>query len=370
MIDWRVVHERLVGISKRRAALDAEEMRWLRLAEDVQIWSRFGMVNMLDYLERKLGYAPHTAGERVRVARELAALPIMEARLAAGELCFSAVRELTRVATPATERAWCDDAAGKNLRQIEERVAGLSRGALPGDPGQPELAKKKIVLEVSVETYARFRDVRAVLSDERGRRLNDDAIVSAMCEATLSGGGADEGRAKFQVAIQVCPTCDGTWQDGGGRTFPVDRVTRERAECDAQRIGSLDGPAPERAGQDVPPATRRFVWRRDHGRCSVPGCRSSRSLEIHHLIPRAQGGDHDPKHIVLLCGSCHAAHHRGDLVIAGTADKLAVRRPRDPDVPVDASHVGAPTAIDAGLALESMGWPPVGPRRPFTSMGA
>jgi hypothetical protein len=64
--------------------------------------------------------------ERLRVARALESLPLLEGALDAGELCFSAVRELSRVATPGTEAAWRDRALGKNLRQIEELVAGQS----------------------------------------------------------------------------------------------------------------------------------------------------------------------------------------------------------------------------------------------------
>ncbi|HEX2690362.1 MAG TPA: DUF222 domain-containing protein, partial [Kofleriaceae bacterium] len=104
------------AIGKRRAALDADEARWLREAEALQIWRPLGMVSVLDYLERALGYAPRTAQERLRVARALGTLPELTTALASGELAFSAVRELTRVATPTTEASWLAAARGKNLR--------------------------------------------------------------------------------------------------------------------------------------------------------------------------------------------------------------------------------------------------------------
>src|SRR5215831_1588792 len=73
--DWRVVDRALRGIRARRAALDVEEARWLREAEALQIWRPLGMVSILDYLERVLGYAPRTAQDRLRVARSLGDLP-------------------------------------------------------------------------------------------------------------------------------------------------------------------------------------------------------------------------------------------------------------------------------------------------------
>ncbi|HEX2690558.1 MAG TPA: hypothetical protein VHN14_28275, partial [Kofleriaceae bacterium] len=67
--DWRTVDRALRAIRSSRAALDADEARWLREAEALQIWRPLGMVSALDYLQRVLGYAPRTAQERLRVAR-------------------------------------------------------------------------------------------------------------------------------------------------------------------------------------------------------------------------------------------------------------------------------------------------------------
>src|ERR1043166_8307131 len=98
-------------------------MHWLREAEALQIWRPLGMVSAIDYMERVLGYAPRAAQDRLRVARALGTLPQLTSALTRGDLPFSAVRELTRVAMPATEAAWVAAANGKNLRQIEELVA-------------------------------------------------------------------------------------------------------------------------------------------------------------------------------------------------------------------------------------------------------
>lgn len=126
--DWQSVDRALRAIARRKAALDAEEARWLREAEALQIWRQLGMVSALDYMERVLGYGPRAGQDRLRVARALGTLPRLTDALAAGALSFSAVREVTRVATPTTEQAWRDAAVGKNLRQIEELVADHQPG--------------------------------------------------------------------------------------------------------------------------------------------------------------------------------------------------------------------------------------------------
>src|SRR6185503_19872568 len=55
--------------------------------------------------------------------------------------------------------------------------------------------------------------------------------------------------------------------------------------------------------------------------------RSSRGLEIHHVVHRSDGGSHDPSNLTLRCSACHRAHHEGKLTISGVApDRLEKRR--------------------------------------------
>jgi hypothetical protein len=356
--DWRRVDRALRAIRQQRAVLDADEARWLREAERLQIWRPLGMVSALDYMERVLGYAPRTAQDRLRVARALGDLPQLTAALAADELAFSAVRELTRVATPGTEAAWVAAAAGKNLRQIEELVADHRPGDRPDDPPDPQARTHAVRFELAAETFALLRQARTVLDDEHGTNLSDDGFVATLCSAVLDDATSAEtaGRAKYQIAMTVCQRCRQGWQEGAGVQVAIEPAAIDRAMCDAQHIGSIGSALPERASQDIPPSIVRLVWRRDGGRCRVPGCRSARGLEIHHLVHRADGGSHEASNLCLLCSACHLAHHRGTLTITGTADHLEVRRPGQ------ALHASGPvagagstpiSAISAGAQMDT-----------------
>ena len=327
------------------------------------------MVSMLDYMDRVLGQNPETARKRLRVARALADLPEIAAALEAGDLSFCAVRELTRVATSATERAWREAARGKSSREIEDLVFGRRPGDLPDDPADPQVATHVVRFEVSAATYALLRETRVFLDEQHPSRLDDDQLIAALCERARDGGGAEtDGRAKFQIALTVCPTCDRAAQTGGGARVPVDAATLARARCDAQHIGSLDGAHPERAYRDIPPSVVRFIWARDHGRCQTPGCRSARGLEIHHIIAREHGGSHEPLNLTLRCSACHAAHHAGKLTISGTApDRIETTRNVRPELTVEtaaphrrpapsAPMREAPERGDAIQALCTLGW--------------
>jgi hypothetical protein len=281
------------------------------------------------------------------VVAALGALPELTAALAGGNLSHSAVRELTRVATPATEAAWIAAATGKNLRHIEELVADHRPGDGHDDPPDPEARIHVVRFEFAAETFALLRQARMVLDNEHGNHLGDDAFVTALCSAVLDGTPTSEptGRAKFQIAVTVCERCGRGWQEGAGAQIAIDDAAVERAMCDAQHIGSIDCSAPERAYQDIPPSVVRFVWRRDGGRCRVDGCRSSRGLEVHHIVHRADGGSHDPLNLAILCSACHLAHHRGALSITGTADRLEIHRPGQAvSMPVASGRPTKPTS--------------------------
>ncbi len=136
--DWKRAHSELVRIAGERATLDHDEARWLLVARDARVHERFGFATFAEYVERVLGYGPRVTEEKLRVADALQRLPVLAAALAAGELSWSAVRELTRVAVGETERDWLAAARSRTVREVERLVSGHRPGDTPTDPVRPE----------------------------------------------------------------------------------------------------------------------------------------------------------------------------------------------------------------------------------------
>jgi hypothetical protein len=215
---------------------------------------------------------------------------------------------------------------------------------------------------------AMFRQCRAKLEAEMGERVDEHEVLEAMGLAFLRGDCSASKTAPVQIAISVCPACKVARQNGAGVEFAISPATFERAACDAKWLGNVDGDR-TRATQDVTPATRKFVRARDKDRCRVPGCRSARNIDVHHIIHREDGGTHEPENLVCLCVGHHTAHHEGRLIIRGPADALEVSWPHEEPVleqPVDTFHVEIPAnkpsevgsfQADATLALKTLGYP-------------
>ncbi len=130
---------------------------------------------------------------------------------------------------------------------------------------------------------------------------------------SVLGGHADLGRSTYQIHMTRCDACGTTTQDARGQAVGVDPAIAELANCDAQRVDDTG-----KAKQDIPPATRRLVMRRQSGRCAVPGCRNSVFTDVHHIRFRSEGGTHDPENLTVVCAVHHAALHRGAIAIEGT----------------------------------------------------
>ena len=269
-------------------------------------------------MERRLGYGPHAAHERMRVARSLARLPETTSTLARGELSYSAVRELTRVATAETETEWLAATRGLVVHQIERLVAGHEPGDRPDDPTHPDLRPRVVRVELPPEVYALWRQARMVVATERGAEIIDADFVETLCRAVITPGSGAEGPA-HQIAYQQCPDCRRATQNGAGREIDVSPEVFERASCDAQMLGSLDAAAPERATTTVTPRLREQVFARDHHCCTVPGCRSARYLEVHHIIEQFRGGSNEISNLTILCTGHHTAIHTGLLAMTGAA---------------------------------------------------
>jgi 5-methylcytosine-specific restriction endonuclease McrA len=391
------LHRRLKRIVKARGALDAQEAEALREADRLRLWRHYGYASLLDYMEIEMGYTPRVALERFRVAKAIVELPAIADAMAQGDLSFSAGRELTRVATPETEQEWLEAVGDKNVRDIEDMVSGHQRGEKPTDPVDPKLRTRAHRFDdIDEETRVMLRQARQILERECGDRMSDRDFLRTFARMVIDGAATPSRTGPpYVIAVTICERCKRGWQDGGGLTVEMSPATVDMALCDALHIGSIaettsctansrahgdhasdqasaDTSArplnvkrdektksplhakreqkTKRARSTIPPALRRKVKHRDHGRCRVPGCRSSRNVDQHHLQPIALGGKHDEENIISLCESHHLAHHSGALLIEGAASSAVFTRR------AHSAFAIAERTIETASALKQLGF--------------
>ncbi|MCP5045190.1 MAG: HNH endonuclease [bacterium] len=299
------IDDKLTSLAVIRAGQDYEEGRWLLAAFMGSTHRGLGFATFETYADKRFGYVGRTLQEKIRVAEALRDLSECRAALASGLRSWSAIREITRVATTEDETRWLAETEGMTVRQIERLVAGAS------STGPSET--RKIHLDVPPEVYALWLDATKQVRKDAGGKLDQAEAFGEILRRAL--GGTDESRSPYQVAVQRCPDCDRSSVVANGEEIEVPREVADMAMCDAQILpDSLD----EDAKQNVPPKTRRAVLRRDKSRCVVPGCRNTLWVDIHHITHQSKGGDRDPDNLVTLCGAHHRLHHNDRLAISGT----------------------------------------------------
>src|SRR5690606_12499117 len=147
--------------------------------------------------------------------------------------------------------------------------------------------------------------------------MSPDKLEAALCDAQHIGAVDDAVGTAEHI---------GSNNEHEVRTAERQLAQRPSATRDASPAKQAAPRGTSRAKSDIPPALRRKVRARDHGKCRVPWCRSSHNVDQHHIVPISQGGTHTLENILSLCESHHLAHHAGALTIDGTADNATFTR--------------------------------------------
>jgi hypothetical protein len=218
------------------AQIDAGTHRLLtciRQFDGSEEWHHQGAQTCAHWLSWRIGLDPATAREKVRVARALGHLPVLDAALAAGRISYAKVRAITRVATPETEGRLVEMAAfstGAQLERICRRYRGLR------DQFVREEAERTGGLPVDAADGARMICLRnlpngmvrleATLEPDEA-----DLVMKAVDKAR------DELRALSLGAAQSPGSCTAANGEPG-------RVDQDGASAETPAVGASAGSAP------------------------------------------------------------------------------------------------------------------------------
>ncbi len=337
------------------AHIHAAEHRLLVLVEQFDRlggWEPGGHRSCAHWLTFRTGVDLGSAREKVRAARALVDLPLISASMSRGELSFSAVRALSRVATAENEEDLLPLARGCTTAQIERLVRGWKLGSkqdeeerereryasrclsiFPGDDGMvlvrarltPELGALLMrAVEAAGDVLHKKSDHKSVAAvtlsgREAARRradalglLAERALAAGFSEVPLSGSCAE----RYQVLLHV--DADTLASDGEQGRSELEDGTRVAAEtsrrltCDAAVVAikhDSDGSvlAVGRKTRTISPALRRALEVRDQG-CRFPGC-GLRFTDAHHVRHWADGGETSLSNLLLLCSYHHRLMH-------------------------------------------------------------
>ena len=313
------------ALESRRAALLVEQRRIeTEILAVTLVLDERGRID--DALAAADGVNVRDLRATVETARALDGLPEIAAAAGDGTLSVSQVREAVKVADTGSDREWAQRAqrmSPADLAREARRAKAPSvddtrkrhearflrtwwtqdRTMLEGRFALPDLqgAAFESVIHQITEKLTPAKGQPWEKPDRRGA----DALMALVDRAQgTTGTVADGVRPKVVVHVPV----SGPAEVADGVLLGVEQVEQLRANATVEVAvvddsGSVVGIS--RAVHPLTPKVRRAVVQRD-GRCRWPGCETRWGLEVHHLIPRSQGGSDVFTNLATVC----ATHHR------------------------------------------------------------
>jgi Domain of unknown function (DUF222) len=338
------------SISELAACITVATARLLALIAELdrrEAWGDWGVKSCAHWLNWKCGIGFGAAREKVRVARALGSLPLISAAFASGEVSYSKVRAMTRVATEETEDYLLMIARHGTAAHVEGLVRSyrrvlrnessaaanemhasrelnwhwdedgslVIRARLPAECGALVLkALAAAVDEINEQEFggnpvAGNENVSAEMPlDEKPFAARRADALANIAGQYLSGDSNSVRQAeRYQVVLHVDQA--GLSDEGKSGRSEIDQgpalcpETARRIACDASVV-QLEADTwgnPLNIGRKtrvVPPSIRRALEHRDRG-CRFPGCTSRHHVDAHHIRHWSDGGGTSTRNLVL-----------------------------------------------------------------------
>ena len=348
-------------ITELAGQLNAAQYRWLMLIAEFdrrEGWGDGKLPSCAHWLNFKCGLNLGAAREKVRVAHALEGLPKIAAAMARGELSYSKVRAVSRVACEATEENFLMIALHGTAHHVESLVSGYRRAqqaeALSREARQHANRSVSygyaddgsVVLKARLPAAAGallIEALEAALEKIPAAEISAEAVeerpipwscwradaLAYVAESFLAGSGTSPATSadRYQVVVHVDAESlrehtPGRCELEQGPSIPIE--TARRIACDASLLSVLENEQGEpldvgRKTRSIPPAIRRALRTRDAG-CRFPGCTHQRYVDAHHIEHWADGGETKLSNLVTLCRLHHRLVHEGQIRIETPPD--------------------------------------------------
>jgi len=318
-----------------------------------EVWGGWGVKSCAHWLNWQCGIAMGAAREKVRVARALEATPQISAAFAAGEVSYSKVRAMTRIANPDNEDYLLMIARHGTATHVEQLVRAyraVDRAAATERTNHAHQTRTcqwhyaedgTFVLRAQLPAEVGALFVQALTAaaehvpagtsapeetppDEPHAARRADALA-LLAEHYLAGDSAPASRSAERHTVVIHVDREALRESGDYGRCDLDHgpalapETARRLACDASRYEldeDTDGEPLNigRKSRAIPPPLRRFLDQRDRG-CRFPGCTEHRHVDAHHVRHWADGGETRADNLILLCRHHHRLVHEGGYTV-------------------------------------------------------
>jgi hypothetical protein len=253
------------------------------------------------WLHFRTGIGLGACREKVRAALALEKLPLTSEAMGRGELSFSKVRALTRVATPESEGELLEVAREMTTAELERCVRAWKHLSRKEEASLEKVNYRRRRLSVFPDESGAYV-VRGVVTAEVGALLM--RAVEAASDALFSAEAKDETTPDQRRADALGLLAERAMAVGVGRTAGGEDVSAETLSEGGANEGSLEsgGEAVEDVSAEPRSARRRqtFLEGGANGRSQGGGGEDAEGGEVDAAIPTPISGTHAERYQVVL----------------------------------------------------------------------
>ena len=261
MQKYEKIHQRALSAARRFRVAEAELLGVLQEVDREKVYLQLGHGSLFKYAELSLFLSPATASDFIVVARKSVEIPRLKLAVDRGWITVAKARRITPVITKENQLYWIEKAEKLTHRELEKEVAKAQPEATPPD---------------------------------RSRYISDEMIELKFGASEKTVKKFDQAKDLVSQKLQVPANYDSTLSE------VLDFYLAENTEVAADASGT------------VPRSKmKKFILSRDQHRCTFTApdgrrCETTRWLDVHHIVPRSEGGSDEPENLTTLC----SAHHR------------------------------------------------------------
>lgn len=296
-----ILIEKTITLVREERELLTSVLHHLREIDRRRLFSSLGYKSLFDFTVRHLGYPEDQAYRRISAMKLLQEIPEVEAKISQGEISLTHIglaqshfRQEKKIQKKDLSReqklSVIKQIANKPVREAERITLSLCSAPETAKPDRVNLITDNLIelkFTASKELQDKVERLKGLLAHSNpGISLGE--LFEKLCDLGLqeldpsNTAAPRKRRVKPQSSIEAKPL-----------------NSKEPTETSSQN--------PQKQIQIFEPKSkaqiRRDVFVRANNQCE--NCGSSYALEVDHIIPRALGGNSDPKNLRLLCRSCN-----------------------------------------------------------------
>lgn len=298
-----LLHLRAIKIAENFLKVEGELLEILNDVENQRVHLQMGYSSLFLYATEGLKLSESQAYNLINVMRKAREIPELKHQIQSGQLSVSKARRIVPILTAENHQEWIQKAKALPKAELEREVVKHS----------PSAEKKEIVriiteqrsrmhLDLDTSLVEKLRRAQNLLRSKRRKNLTLEETLGELVDQFLerndplrsvnNGTGSGQGKPSRATSTRAV----------NGKQLGPGQVTSQAEP----RANALHRP--------IPKPLRRQVFRRDSGRCQYKGaagklCNSEAYLQIHHLEPWGQGGNHTANNLMVMCEQHHRLVH-------------------------------------------------------------